>query len=848
MRSPTCMPRSPARCSRPTPRSPRLPSWSIGIPTVRAGCWSSRRRARATGISCSPRSSTSSSSPTAPTDALSPSNRPGPARHAGDARRPRHRGRAGQDPGQVAPGPPAGAATRAGRDGADPSHARDGCEERGQRQPRLLSRRRRLRPLRAESDRSPDSPRRVLHGLHAISAGSEPGHAADDLRVPDDDRRADRDGRRQRVDLRRGVVAGRGGADGSRGDGPLRGRPGRRRSSALPARRCDVLRRAGRQAPRRRRARGRARRGRRHQGHRRQDRRARGPVTELLRLSRGRRGRRRDRPRRGGTAGRRGRSCEPRRARSSWPARRRHRRGRRAGPRRAAVVWWPVPRRLRRQERLRAAHAGAPRRRDGRSGRPARLRVDVANAGAAHPPRQGDVQHLHERGAVRVDGDDLSRDDRQAGPGPRGRALDGEGALRGGPADENPGRGASLRCAVLQRVHAQAPEARRARGRAAGEAEDPRWRPAQSVRSEARRLSARRGHREAHEGRDRRLRGCAGQGGGVMPYDNQRAYDRLAFELSSPGRIAYSLPEPDVDVAAARAKVPAAYLRKQSAELPELSELDVVRHYSRLSQMNYGVDTHFYPLGSCTMKYNPKINEDMARVAGFGRLHPLAPEAASQGALQLLHELAGMLAEIAGMDAVSLQPAAGAQGELAGVLMIRAYHESKGEKRTKVLIPDSAHGTNPASTAIAGYEVIEVKSDANGEVDLGDLASHLGADVAAFMITVPNTLGNFEPRIVDITEMWHAQGVQVYMDGANLNALLGITRPGDLGFDVCHFNLHKTFTTPQGGGGPGASPVGVKAHLEPFLPVPVVVKTGEAYALDWKRPKSIGKLQAFWGN
>jgi glycine dehydrogenase subunit 2 len=213
-----------------------------------------------------------------------------------------------------------------------------------------------------------------------------------------------------------------------------------------------------------------------------------------------------------------------------------------------------------------------------------------------------------------------------------------------------------------------------------------------------------------------------------------------------------------------------------------------------------------------------------------------------------MHELAAMLAEIAGMNAVSLQPAAGAQGELAGVLMIRAWHESRGEKRTKVLVPDSAHGTNPASTAIAGYEVVEVKSDANGEVDLGDLEHHLGPDVASFMITVPNTLGNFEPRIAEITELCHAQGVQVYMDGANLNAILGITRPGDLGFDVCHFNLHKTFTTPHGGGGPGAGPVGVKAHLEPFLPVPVVVKDGTEYGLDWKRPQSIGKLHGFWGN
>ena len=333
-----------------------------------------------------------------------------------------------------------------------------------------------------------------------------------------------------------------------------------------------------------------------------------------------------------------------------------------------------------------------------------------------------------------------------------------------------------------------------------------------------------------------------------MPYDNQRAYDRLIFEVSSPGRAAFSLSETDVPGQQALDAIPTKYRRSTAAGLPEVSELDVVRHYSRLSQMNYGVDTHFYPLGSCTMKYNPKINEDAARMAGFARLHPLAPEAASQGALGLMYDLGRMLAEIAGMDAVSLQPAAGAQGELAGVLMIRAYHAARGEKRTKVLIPDSAHGTNPASTALAGYEVIEVKSDAEGQVDLTDLERHLGADVAAFMITVPNTLGNFEPRVMEIAERCHAHGVQVYMDGANLNAILGLTRPGDLGFDVCHFKLHKTFTTPHGGGGPGAGPVGVKAHLEPFLPAPVVSKKDDGYFLDWKRPQSIGKLQAFWGN
>ena len=326
------------------------------------------------------------------------------------------------------------------------------------------------------------------------------------------------------------------------------------------------------------------------------------------------------------------------------------------------------------------------------------------------------------------------------------------------------------------------------------------------------------------------------------------SYDKLVFELSSPGRVGFSLPDSDVPARPLHELVPARFLRTEPAALPEVSEFDVVRHYSRLSRMNYGVDTHFYPLGSCTMKYNPKLNEDVARLPGFARLHPLAPAAASQGALRLMHELAAMLAEIAGMDAVSLQPAAGAQGELAGVLMIRAYHEARGEKRTKVLVPDSAHGTNPASTAIAGYQVVEVRSLPNGEVDLDALDRHLGPDVAAFMITVPNTLGMFEPRIVQITEMCHARGAQVYMDGANLNAILGITRPGDLGFDVCHFNLHKTFTTPHGGGGPGAGPVGIKAHLEPFLPVPVVVKDGEQYAHDWTRPKSIGKLQAFWGN
>ena len=322
----------------------------------------------------------------------------------------------------------------------------------------------------------------------------------------------------------------------------------------------------------------------------------------------------------------------------------------------------------------------------------------------------------------------------------------------------------------------------------------------------------------------------------------------LIFELSTPGRRGHGLPDSGVPEVPLDAIVPQDALRRAPAALPEVSELDVVRHYTRLSHRNFSIDEGFYPLGSCTMKYNPKLHEEVARFPGFARLHPLAPEELAQGALRLLWELEEELAEISGMDRVTFQPAAGAHGELTGLLMIRAYFESRGERRHRVIVPDSAHGTNPATATMVGYEVTTVPSDARGNMDIEALRAAIDESVATIMLTNPNTLGLFEEQIDRLTEIVHAKGSQMYMDGANFNAMLGITRPGDQGFDVMHFNLHKTFTTPHGGGGPGAGAVGIKKHLEPFLPVPVVSKQGERYVLDYARPRSIGKVRAFTGN
>lgn len=323
----------------------------------------------------------------------------------------------------------------------------------------------------------------------------------------------------------------------------------------------------------------------------------------------------------------------------------------------------------------------------------------------------------------------------------------------------------------------------------------------------------------------------------------------LIFEISKSGRIGYSLPELDVHKVDVADILPTSYIRQEEPDLPEVSELDIMRHYTALSKRNHGVDSGFYPLGSCTMKYNPKINEDVARLEGFRHIHPLQDEETVQGSLELMYDLQEHLKEITGMDEVTLQPAAGAHGEWTGLMMIRAYHEARSDyKRTKVIIPDSAHGTNPASATIAGFDTITVKSNEQGLVDLEDLRRVAGEDTAALMLTNPNTLGLFEENILEIAEIIHQVGGKLYYDGANLNAVLSKARPGDMGFDVVHLNLHKTFTGPHGGGGPGSGPVGVKKELIPYLPKPVLTKKDGIFVWDEDRPHSIGRVKPYYGN
>jgi glycine dehydrogenase subunit 2 len=349
--------------------------------------------------------------------------------------------------------------------------------------------------------------------------------------------------------------------------------------------------------------------------------------------------------------------------------------------------------------------------------------------------------------------------------------------------------------------------------------------------------------------------------GKVRPHQTQN--EGLVFEKSSPGKRAYKLPPLDVPAVDAKALLGDAH-RKTPGLLPELSEIEIIRHFTRLSTWNYAIDLGMYPLGSCTMKYNPRVNEFVARIEGLADAHPYRPESLAQGVLEIIDLLQRCLIEITGMDAITLQPAAGAHGEFTGILLVRAWHESQGNARRKVLIPDSAHGTNPATAAICGYQVENIKSNALGGIDIEALAKQVDEDTAALMLTNPSTLGVFENEIHKIADILHAKGALLYMDGANMNALVGKVRPGDFGVDVMHLNLHKTFSTPHGGGGPGSGPVACKKFLEPFLPIPVLVRkpktpgapgpshlgTLETTDLHWEfsRPQSVGRVRAFYGN
>jgi glycine dehydrogenase subunit 2 len=324
--------------------------------------------------------------------------------------------------------------------------------------------------------------------------------------------------------------------------------------------------------------------------------------------------------------------------------------------------------------------------------------------------------------------------------------------------------------------------------------------------------------------------------------------DKLIFEKSHEGRTGCALPQLDVPEKKISDLLPGSALRTTEPMLPEVGEVEIVRHFVNLSHKNIGVDTNFYPLGSCTMKYNPKINETLAALPGMLKMHPYQPEDLSQGMLELMYLLGEYLKEISGLPAISLQPAAGAHGELAGVLMMRAYHLDRGEHRTKMLIPDSAHGTNPASTAICGFHPVEIKSDERGNVDLDDLREKCDEETVGLMLTIPSTLGLFDERLPEIARILHEKGALLYMDGANLNAIMGIVDCGRAGVDVMHFNLHKTFSTPHGMGGPGSGPVAVAAHLADFLPVPLLAKDGKKFSLDYGVPKTIGRVKTFYGN
>src|SRR5581483_6564815 len=538
--------------------------------------------------------------------------------------------------------------------------------------------------------------------------------------------------------------------------------------------------RAGRRTP------GRARRRR---GHR--------AAPERLRRARARSRAVRDRPPGRGPGDPRLRPPLARRARAAGRARSRPRGGGRAGARKPSELRRALPRGDRRPDGGRAASARPDRRRDRRRRRHGRLRPDPPGARAAHPPGEGDLEHLHEPDPHGDRGDRVPRVARTPGPGRARPAVRGQGGVRGRASHRDPRRGAAVpRRAVLQGVRPPTAQARldgprRARG--------PRVPGRSSAPGRGRSRTARRGHRASLARRDRVVRrgdarGARVTGAPVRTQDPPTSVGTI-MDLSRPGRRAFSLPRLDVPPV----ELPGELARRTPPVLPEVAEREIVSHYTRLSQRNYGVDTGVYPLGSCSMKYNPKVAEVAAALPGFRRLHPLQPDHTVQGALELLWRLERALCEITGMERATLQPPAGACGELTGLLLMRAHHTRQGNPRRRVAIPDSAHGTNPASVRLAGYEALHIPSDARGLVDVSALEKLLDQDVAGLMLTNPNTLGLFEEEIEKIAAAVHGVGGLVYYDGANLNAILGRCRPGDMGFDIVHINTHKTFATPHGG-------------------------------------------------
>src|SRR4051812_34831973 len=775
--------------------------------------------------------------------------------------------------------PPAGHA-RAGRLRAP---ARAGRAQRLGRGRDLLPRRRHVRPLRARGRRHAHGALGVPDAVHALPAGGLAGRAAGDVRVPDGDQRAHRAAGLERERLR-------GAERGRRRRVPREDRqrqePRRRLEGGPSAQPRDAAHDGGR-------VRGGGRRGRharrRHRprcvgcGDRSEHQRGRLPEPEPPRRRRGR-----ERAGAGGEglAGGRHRLLRPHPARHPHAAGRvRRRRRRRGGPdaRQPPGLRRPVLRPLCRHRRVPAPNARPHRGRDaGRRWAP-RIRAPPADAGAAHPPREGDLEHLHRAGAERARRRRVPVVARPPRARRARRADPPAHALRARGADRPRRRRGAARAAGRARVRREARCAgrRRARalrgagrgGRRAARSGLPRVR-GRPARGDHRAPLARR-HRPSRRGARRRGGGGAAgggrSGGGVVSGEDvavqvpaqagiqsplQRERARTIFEKGAPGRRAFTCPELDVPEADGDALLPPGRRRSAPARLPEVSEPELVRHYVRLSKRNFDLDSGFYPLGSCTMKHNPRLHERVAALPGHARLHPHQRPARAQGALELMWRLERALSEVAGLPHVSLQPSAGSHGELAGVLLTKAYHADRGDMgRTKVLTPDTAHGTNPATVTMAGLEVVKVASNADGGVDIEDLKRKADDSVACLMLTNPNTLGIFDPHIEQITEIVRDAGATAYYDGANLNAIMGITRPGDMGFDIVHFNLHKSFTQPHGGGGPGSGPIAVSERMEPYLMVPRIVRRAEdgngaraTFDLSFEQEKSIGRLRGFQGN